>query len=56
MQFVQYNTVKRAELTNTTSESTEDLENKLTLSTYLLNYIVCHKNSMLGSHNGPLTN
>ena len=44
-----YNTVKHVQLTHKTSESTENLKISLFLSINEL----CHKNSMLGSRNGP---
>ena len=47
----QFDTVKHAQLTNATSESTENLEITL-FWLHLLNYVI--QNIMLGSQNGPL--
>ena len=46
-----YNTVKHAELTNETSESTENFEVSLFCS---ISTELCHKNIMVGLQNGPL--
>ncbi len=44
-----YDTAKHAQLTNATSESTENLEISLILS---ISTDLCHKNIMLGFQNG----
>ncbi len=47
----QYDTVKHADLTNETSDSTEKFGNKFILP---WSSELCHKNNMLGLQNGPL--